>query len=196
MKRKKTAPTRPPFNFDPKDVRLIREAVEPYFLGTLSITLSAERQFLPDCPNVTLHIKRPLKKGFRPDVAEKYINYLGFDSQFKTALLHFYRENLPTDEEHRVDHRRTPRSKAILRLAKMFRELRGERLREILTPDDESVERWQSRLRKHDLSWKDVYIPSPVAAKVAKSLFKKLRMEEWSRKTLQEEFARHFRTLD
>ena len=140
-----------------------------------------------------MHIERPLKKGFRIDVAEGYINYLGFDSQFKKGLLEFYRENLMADEEHRLDHGRTPRSKALLRLAKMFREHRGERLREILTPDEESVERWQSRLRKHDITWEDVYIPSSVAAKVATTLFKRLRNAEWSEKTLKEEFARHFR---
>ena len=189
MAQKKINP-RFPFNFLPKDVRLIRKAVEPYFLGTISMTLSAHRQFLPDCPTLFRHIRSPLKNNFKINVAEGYIDYLGFDSEFKKALLDFYRENLILDKDQLADRGRTPRSRALRRLANMFLDLRGERLRQILVVDSESKERWERNLGK-GFTWADVRILASTAAKVVGPLFRKYYKKHYNEKTLEREFRRY-----
>jgi hypothetical protein len=194
-----------PFNFNEKDIRRIREAIEPHFMyltDPLNIKLPKDARIrfgnlvLPLFPNrkipadFVLRVKAP-RKGFNLRHAEKCIAYLGLDDDFKERLLRFYRKYEKADEMWRTRlNARTPRSLALRALARWFAKLRGEKIRGILTQDDGSAKRWEARLREKGLTWEDVMIPAPVAARVVVRLFKQKRDIKYSENSLKVEFSR------
>jgi hypothetical protein len=189
-----------PFNFLEQDVRRIRRVIEPYFLGTLHMTLSVERVH-PDFRNLFDHIRRPLKKDFNPQHAARCIRYLHLDAKKverprgtkkKTAemtleeiLLEYYEA---AAEKDKALHGKVSRADHVRKLAELFLELRDEPLRDILAVDPESKNRWEENLRRNNLTWSDVAIPSSVAAKVVQPLFRKYWKVGWS---LERAFRRH-----
>jgi len=195
--------TRLPFNFLAQDVQRIREAIEPWFLGTLHITLEVGRVH-PDFPGLFDHIRRPLKKGFDPEKAARCIRYLQLDAKkvedpkgipkdtkemtLEEVLLEHYEEAAKKDE---ALHGKLSRADHVRKLAELFLELRGEPLRAILAADPESAERWGANLRRMNLTWADVAIPASVAGKVVSRLFKKHWKVGWSAEVLAREFRRH-----
>lgn len=133
----------------------------------------------------------PTRK-FNMSLADEWLRYLGFERNFREALLKFYNEHLWGGPDWHPGWKASIKDHKILRRlgCLFFRGLTGEWLKEVLTFEPDFKERWEQQLGLRGLTWDDVHITPYTAAYITSELFKEVHNIKISKRQIREELER------